>query len=81
MVKRKPKSLKSRKKPSPKLKQFFDRKYKKQIELARLLNLNRATIWWWLNKNGVPAEYVLTVEKFTEYRVTRYEIRPDIFKK
>jgi len=67
------------KKPSKKLKSFFDTRQKTQIELARLLNLNRATIWHWLNKNGVPAKYVAVVSKFTQNTVSKHEIRPDIF--
>lgn len=89
-VKRKVKNIKKQKrgishekslgkKPSKKLKAFFDTTEKKQIDLARLLNLNRATIWQWLNRNGVPAKYVTVVSKFTQNKVSKHEIRPDIF--
>jgi DNA-binding transcriptional regulator YdaS (Cro superfamily) len=35
--------------------------------------------WLTRNKNYLPCEYVLTVEKALNYQVKRYELRPDIY--
>lgn len=37
---------------------------------------SRVSNW---RKRGVPPEVVIAIEKATERRVTRYELRPDIY--
>jgi len=44
--------------------------------LARALGIRAPSIYDW---KVVPAERVLAVERATGRRVTRYELRPDIY--
>jgi DNA-binding transcriptional regulator YdaS (Cro superfamily) len=37
-------------------------------------------VWNWINRDRkVPAEFVLAIERATKGRVTRYQLRPDIY--
>jgi DNA-binding transcriptional regulator YdaS (Cro superfamily) len=47
-------------------------------QLASEIGISVQAIDKW-KKNGVPAERVLDVEKATKQKVTRHEIRPDIY--
>lgn len=51
-----------------------------QSELARRIGSNVRTghIYYWL-RNGVPAEHCIDIENAAEGRVTRYDLRPDVF--
>ena len=56
-----------------------------QAELARRvasdgLPIKQQHIWNWLNRDKeVPAEAVLPIERAVEGRVTRHELRPDLY--
>lgn len=51
-----------------------------QGSLAKILGIKQSYVWNWLNRdNKVPAEYVLKIEEAVNGRVTRYELRPDIY--
>ena len=51
-----------------------------QTALARHLGLKQPHIWQWLNvSKRVPAEFVLEIERATAGRVSRHELRPDIY--
>ena len=52
-----------------------------QTKLAKKLGLKQGHVWWWLNKTnrGVPAEYVLAIERATGGKVTRHQLRPDLY--
>lgn len=57
-----------------------------QVELAKRLseimgrNIRQSHIWNWLNRPGpLPAEYAIPIEKATDGRVRRGELRPDIY--
>lgn len=51
-----------------------------QAGLARLLGKKQAHVWNWLNRDRrVPAEQVLPIERATGGKVTRYELRPDLY--
>jgi DNA-binding transcriptional regulator YdaS (Cro superfamily) len=51
-----------------------------QSALARKLGLKQAHIWNWLNKTKrVPGEAVLGIEAATDGKVTRTELRPDLY--
>lgn len=51
-----------------------------QAALARTLGVKPQHVWNWLNRDEkVPAEQVLAIEKATEGKVTRHDLRPDIF--
>ena len=50
-----------------------------QSKLARRLGTTQSQIWYWLNdsKRGVPAEFVLSIEK--ETGIPRHKLRPDLW--
>lgn len=54
-----------------------------QSELARRIGgeVKQAHVWHWINKSGgsVPAEHCRAIEEATEGKITRYELRPDVF--
>ena len=55
-----------------------------QAELARLIGgkVRQAHIWNWLNRDQrIPAERAIQVEVAVERKVTREQLRPDIFGK
>lgn len=47
-------------------------------KLADSLKVSPQVIFNW-RKRGVPAERVLDVERATDGRVTRHELRPDLY--
>lgn len=51
-----------------------------QAELARRIDKKQAHVWNWLNRDKeVPAEAVIPIERATEGKVTRHELRPDLY--
>lgn len=53
-----------------------------QSALARALGepVKQAHVWYWLKGAGrVPAEYCAAIERATEGKVTRHDLRPDLF--
>nr|EES53256.1 MAG: hypothetical protein UBAL3_80150045 [Leptospirillum ferrodiazotrophum] len=52
-----------------------------QNKLAKILGKRQSVIWAWLKRGTVSAEYVLKVEQATGGRVTRHELRPDLYPK
>lgn len=51
-----------------------------QAELARLCNTSQPRIWQCMHRNKrVPAELVLAIENAVGGRVTRHELRPDLY--
>ena len=51
-----------------------------QTALAEALGVKQAHVWNWLNRdNALPAEYCIPIERATDGRVTRHELRPDIY--
>lgn len=47
--------------------------------LARFCGVKPQTIGIWVKTGRVPAARVLQVEKAIENRISRYELRPDIY--
>ena len=47
--------------------------------LARLCGVRNQAVQRWVKFGRIPAERVLAVEAATQGRVTRYELRPDIY--
>lgn len=53
-----------------------------QAELAKALGVKPQHVWNWLHRdNKVPAEQVLPIEKATDGKVTRHDLRPDLYPK
>lgn len=51
-----------------------------QSALAVAIGTKQQNVWWWLNrKRAVPAEFVLPIERATSGRVSRHELRPDLY--
>ncbi len=51
-----------------------------QAKLARLLGVTQPNVWHWLHKSErVPGEYVLRIEEATAGRVSRHDLRPDLY--
>lgn len=52
-----------------------------QAKLAEKINTAQSTVWYWLNrKNGkVPHAFCAAIAKATGNRVTKSELRPDLF--
>lgn len=50
-----------------------------QQALAEALGLKQPAIANWINRGRVPANRCIDVEKAVQGKVTRYQLRPDIF--
>jgi DNA-binding transcriptional regulator YdaS (Cro superfamily) len=51
-----------------------------QTAMARVLGVSQARVWNWVHRDQkIPGEFVLPIEEATDGRVSRYELRPDIF--
>lgn len=57
-----------------------------QAALARMLTaqlgakISQGHVWYWLNRcDHLPAQYVLPTEAATDGRVTRSQLRPDLY--
>lgn len=51
-----------------------------QAAVAAACGKKQQNVWWWLNRSHrVPAEAVLPIEMATGGRVTRNELRPDLY--
>lgn len=51
-----------------------------QANLARLIGKKPGHVWAWLHRDQrVPAEVCRAIERATDGRVKRHELRPDIF--
>ena len=52
-----------------------------QKALADKLGVTQSVVWYWLEKSrhGCPAEHVLKIEEVTDGKVSRHDLRPDIW--
>ena len=50
-----------------------------QAELARAVDVTPATLWNWLHRDQVPAEYVLPICEATDNKVRPDQLRPDLY--
>ena len=50
-----------------------------QSELARALGIRPQAVQKWVRLGRVPADRVLAVEDATGGKVTRFDLRPDVF--
>lgn len=55
---------------------LFKAKGIKQADVARWISRTPANVNQW---KQIPADYVLTIERESEARITRYEMRPDVY--
>jgi DNA-binding transcriptional regulator YdaS (Cro superfamily) len=52
-----------------------------QTALARALDISQGQVWSWINRDKrASALYTVDIEELTQGAVTRYELRPDIFR-
>jgi len=48
--------------------------------LARQINVSPQVVWQWADgRRPVPAHHCMAIEEATEGKVTRYDLRPDVF--
>lgn len=51
-----------------------------QTEFARAVGVTQGMVWQWLNGvRRVSAEQVLVIERATKKRVSRHDLRPDLY--
>ena len=51
-----------------------------QSDLARAIGIKPARLWNWLHRDKrLPGEYVLAIEAATEGKVSRHDLRPDLY--
>jgi DNA-binding transcriptional regulator YdaS (Cro superfamily) len=50
-----------------------------QSRLAALLGVTPQAVQQWVDRNRVPAERCVAVERAVDGQVTRYELNPDVF--
>ncbi len=53
---------------------------KSHYELAEYFGILESSIYQW-RKNGIPANRIIDIEIFTKGKLSRHQIRPDIFGK
>jgi DNA-binding transcriptional regulator YdaS (Cro superfamily) len=52
-----------------------------QTALARALGISQGQVWSWINRDKrASALYAVDIEELTQGAVTRYELRPDVFR-
>ena len=47
--------------------------------LASLCEVTPQAVFKWVKKNKAPADRCIQIEKATNGKVTRYDLRPDVF--
>jgi DNA-binding transcriptional regulator YdaS (Cro superfamily) len=52
-----------------------------QAKLAKVCGVHQTTVWGWLHemRGWVPGEYAEVIERATDGRVKRDELRPDLY--
>jgi DNA-binding transcriptional regulator YdaS (Cro superfamily) len=52
-----------------------------QKALADRIGTTQSMVWYWLfkSKRGVSGEYVIPIERATDGKVSRHELRPDLY--
>lgn len=51
-----------------------------QSALAKAINVTPPMVWQWINGlRPVPAHHCIPIEEATGGKVTRYDLRPDVF--
>lgn len=61
-----------------KLKEYLNREGLTQAEFAKRLKVSQGMVSQWII-NGVAAERVLKIEAATEGKVSRHDLRPDLY--
>jgi len=62
------------------LKEYLTKNKISQAEFADMLKLKtQGAISQWIINNRIPALRVLQIEKLTNGKITRYEMRPDLY--
>lgn len=64
-----------------KLKTYLARERIKQAKFAKTLGVSPGAVWQWINGYTIDPSNVLRVEKATDGKVTRHDLRPDLWPK
>lgn len=62
-----------------KLDKYLTKEGIRQADFARLLRVSPGAVWQWCNGYQIAAENVLPVERATNGKVTRHDLRPDLY--
>lgn len=52
--------------------------YASEADIARYFNITPAAVNQW-NKNGIPADRIIGLEKLTKNQVSRHEMNPKLY--
>ncbi len=62
------------------LNEYLESESVSQTELAQRLGVTQGMVWQWLRGvRRISAEKVLAIESATDGKVSRHEIRPDLY--
>lgn len=61
------------------LKKYLTQEDLTQVEFAKRVGVSPGAVWQWINGYKIAAENVLPVEKATDGKVTRHDLRPDLY--
>lgn len=52
-----------------------------QNKLAKRIGTTQSQVWYWLNrgKNGVPGQVAIAIERASDGKITRSDLRPDLY--
>lgn len=50
-----------------------------QLNFAKAIGVKQPTVSYWLKTGRITADYVLRAEDATSGKITRYDLRPDIY--
>lgn len=50
-----------------------------KYQIAKQLGIPNPNVYQWFKGKKIPYKHVLTLEKLTEGRVKRWELRPDVY--
>lgn len=63
-----------------KLTEYLAKEKISQKQFADRVGVTQSMVWQWLNKKrGIAAEKVIPIESATEGKVSRHDLRPDIY--
>lgn len=61
------------------IREILNREWATQVEAALALGVSEQSVSRWCTEEGIPPERAVEVEKVTQGRITREELRPDLF--
>lgn len=53
--------------------------FESQAAFARAIGRSQPTVWEALKRGTIPAEWCLAIERATDGKITRHQLRPDLY--